>query len=151
MENITETRICEWVYGPTGCGKSHYAFQNYSPDTHYDYDGSWDYYNGEEVVIIDNCDVGGVSYREVQRLIEPWPFEVTRRRRPNMIPFTSRRVIFISIQHPKDVLHALIKERRQPYEGEVERLLRMVNIREMEMTLVFYVTKSNEILVEINQ
>ena len=31
----TEMTTCEWLSGPTGVGKSHRAFQGFTPDTHY--------------------------------------------------------------------------------------------------------------------
>ena len=49
---------CDWLWGKTGVGKSHKAFDNYNPETHYLWklnDKNWqDGYTGQEIVIIND-------------------------------------------------------------------------------------------------
>lgn len=50
----TEMTKGVWLYGPTGVGKSHRAFEGFTPETHYVKnieDQWWDGYTGQETVI----------------------------------------------------------------------------------------------------
>lgn len=93
----TEMTTCEWLYGETGIGKSHYAYSNYHPDTHYIYPndgGWWDAYSGQEIVIINDFR-GCIAFNELLQLIDKWPYHVKRRNR-EPIPFISKHIIITS-------------------------------------------------------
>lgn len=93
-----------WYYGSTGVGKSHKAFENYSPETHYTLindKGWWDGYAQQEIVIINDFR-GWISYDELLQLVDKWPHKVRRRGR-EPIPFTSKKVIITSSLSPEDV------------------------------------------------
>lgn len=96
-----------WYYGSTGKGKSHKAFENFSPSTHYvwkfDTDNMWnDGYTQQEIVILDDFR-GQMRYNDLLKMVDCWPnFYVSRRGREPM-PFTSKKVIVTSSLHPSQV------------------------------------------------
>jgi len=115
-----------WIYGPTGRGKSHEAFQGFSPSTHYLYTddgGWWDGYVGQETVIINDFR-GKIPYDYMLQLIDKWPFNVRRRNR-EPFPFTSKRVIITSSLSPEDVYH------NREENDKIEQLLRRLEVRRM--------------------
>lgn len=105
----TEMTTCEWITGPTGSGKSHKAFTNFSPDTHYvlntEDKGWWDGYKGQDNVIINDFK-GEIRYGQLLQLIDKWPYSVPRRNR-QPAPFVSKHVIITSIMRPEEVYHKL--------------------------------------------
>lgn len=93
-----------WYYGSTGVGKSHKAFENYSPETHYTLindKGWWDGYAQQEIVVINDFR-GWIPYDEMLQLVDKWHHKVRRRGR-EPIPFTSKKVIITSSLSPEDV------------------------------------------------
>ncbi len=93
-----------WYYGPTGSGKSHEAFKDYSPDTHYvlpDDKGWWDGYTGQETVIINDFR-GSLTYGFLLQLVDKWPVNVSRRQR-EPVPFLAKRLIITSSLHPTEI------------------------------------------------
>lgn len=94
---------CTWIYGPTGTGKSHMAYEGYNPDTHYNHqvadNGWWDNYEQQETVIINEFR-GEIKYRELLQLLDKWPLMVKRRNRAP-IPFVSTKVIITSCLSPE--------------------------------------------------
>lgn len=70
-----------WYYGDTGTGKSHRAFKDYNPDTHYIYpndNGWWDGYDGQDTIIINDFR-GEISYNQLLQIIDKWPYQLRRR------------------------------------------------------------------------
>jgi len=58
-----------WYWGSTGCGKSHTAYTEYSPETHYNLindNGWWDGYRQQKVIVINDFR-GWMSYNELLR------------------------------------------------------------------------------------
>lgn len=97
-----------WLYGSTGVGKSHEAFKNYNPDTHYLFpndNGWWDGYKGQETVIINDFR-GNIQYSELLELVDKWPKTVRRRNR-EPAPFISKKIIITSSLKPNEVYHNL--------------------------------------------
>lgn len=93
-----------WYYGNTGAGKSHLAFEGYSPDTHYSkplQDHWWDGYTGQRVVILNEFR-GEISFSELLSLVDKWPHSVPRRNR-EPAPFLAELVIVTSALHPQEV------------------------------------------------
>ena len=115
-----------WLYGPTGTGKSHQAFEGFSEETHYVVPladkGWWDGYEQQETVIFNDFR-GEVPYAMMLNLVDKWPMHVPRRCR-EPIPFTSKRVIVTSSQAPHEVYH------RRAEEDSIEQLLRRFEVKQ---------------------
>lgn len=105
----TEMTLCDWLVAETGKGKSHRAFSNYSPETHYVLNlqdkGWWEGYKQQEIVVINEFR-GQIAYGELLDLIDKWPKTVPRRGREPM-PFTSKKIIITSSMTPDEVYHNL--------------------------------------------
>jgi len=116
-----------WLFGPTGVGKSHRAFEGFKPETHYvlpDDNGWWDGYTGQETVILNDFR-GSVSYGLMLQLVDKWPVTVKRRGR-EPVPFLAKRVIVTSSLHPTAVYNNL-----NASDG-IEQLLRRFTIQELD-------------------
>lgn len=94
-----------WYYGPTGTGKSHKAFEGFTPTTHYVHNvndkGWWDGYTQQDTVIVNDFR-GEMKFAELLNLVDKYPHSVPRRNREPM-PFISKTVIITSSLHPRDV------------------------------------------------
>lgn len=117
-----------WLFGPTGSGKSHEAFKDYNPDTHYvlpNDNGWWDGYKGQEVVIINEFRGDTMKYAELLDLVDKWP-KTCRRRCREPVPFLARKLIITSALHPGGVYCNL------NCKDSLEQLKRRFNIIKME-------------------
>ncbi len=115
---------CEWVYGPTGTGKSHYAFKDFNPELCYVYPndgGWWDGYTGQEIVIINEFR-GGIMYNELLELLDKYPKTVRRRGR-EPVPFLAKKVIITSSLHPKRTYEGVLEK-----DDNINQLLRRCDI-----------------------
>lgn len=95
-----------WYHGPTGVGKSHKAFEGFTPETHYvlpNDNGWWDGYTQQKYVIINDFR-GHIPYNELLQMVDKFPFSVKRRNREPM-PFTSEYVIITSSLRPQTIYH----------------------------------------------
>lgn len=94
-----------WYWGKTGVGKSHRAYENFKPETHYDLNlqdnGWWEGYQQQPIVIINEFR-GEIKFNELLSLVDKWPKSVKRRCREPM-PFTSTTVIITSAVPPEEV------------------------------------------------
>jgi len=117
---------CKWITGGTGSGKSHEAYKDFNPDTHYtlntDDKGWWEGYKGQKTVIINDFK-GEIRYGTMLQLIDKWPYSVPRRNRQPM-PFTSEMIIITSIMKPQEVYHNLNEK------DGINQLLRRVTVIE---------------------
>jgi len=116
-----------WFYGPTGVGKSHIAFENFTPETHYvvpNDNGWWDGYTQQHTIIINDFR-GNIPYNELLQLVDKWPHCVRRRCREPM-PFTSKTVIITSSLPPDEVY----KNRNE--KDNIEQLLRRFSVRKLD-------------------
>lgn len=117
-----------WLWGPTGCGKTHEAMTNYSKETHYVHNwndkGWWDHYNGQEIVIFDDFR-GQVTYSELLTLVDRYPKTVPRRGRPP-VPFLAKTLYVTSALAPERVFHNLALE------DSLDQLNRRFTVTEMQ-------------------
>lgn len=123
----TEMTQCDWIYGKTNVGKSHEAFKDFNPETHYVWknDNGWqDGYTQQETVIINDFR-GEIPYNELLQLIDKWPHYLKRRNREPM-PFISKKIIITSSLPPEKVY------RHRDDEDKIEQLLRRIHVIKME-------------------
>nr|WPR18757.1 MAG: replication polyprotein [Skomarfal virus 50] len=116
-----------WLWGATGVGKSHIAFDGFTPSTHYVYPndgGWWDGYVQQETVIINDFR-GEIPYGFLLQLVDKWPVSVKRRNR-EPLPFMSRRIIVTSSMRPEDVYHGVID--RDDNIAQLIRRFEIVNV-----------------------
>jgi len=122
-----ETTTCIWYHGPTGTGKSHTAFLNFTPETHYVYKNSdkgwWDGYKQQETVIINEFR-GSIPYSFLLELIDKYPVDVPRRGREPM-PFLSKKIIITSALIPEEIYHNLSQH------DSLEQLYRRIQLIDM--------------------
>lgn len=119
----TEMTTCEWIWGPTGTGKSHRAFEGYTPSTHYvvpDDNGWWDAYAQQDIVILNDFR-GWIPYNVLLQLIDKYPMTVKRRGREPM-PFTSKHIIITSSLKPEEIYKHRVEE------DSIEQLLRRIRV-----------------------
>ena len=123
----TEMTTCIWYHGKTGVGKSHKAFEGFTPDTHYVWKGNdngWqDGYQQQETVIINDFR-GEIKYNEMLQLIDKWPHTLPRRGREPM-PFMSKHIIITSSLPPDQVYCRRLEE------DSLEQLLRRIDVVEL--------------------
>lgn len=120
-----------WYWGPTGVGKSHKAFEGFSPDTHYvvpDDNGWWDGYTGQETVI-NNDFRGEWAYNFCLQLTDKWPMRVKRRNR-EPVPFLAKTVIITSSLAPDQIF------KRRFSEDSLDQLYRRFEIIELGSEVV---------------
>jgi len=100
---------CDWIYGKTGCGKSHLAYSNFNPSTHYIYNtddnGFWNGYTGQEFVIINEFR-GQIPYGSLLDLIDKWP-KTVKIKGKSPFPFLAKHIFITSSMKPEEVYHNL--------------------------------------------
>lgn len=100
----TEKTKGKWYFGSSGSGKSHIAFKDFDPKTHYvlnsSDNGYWEGYNGQNTVIIDEF-TGEIPYSFILKLLDKYPMTVKRRGR-EPLPFLSNNIIITSNLEPKE-------------------------------------------------
>jgi len=104
----TEMPEVIWYHGPTGVGKSHRAFEGYTPQTHYvmrQDNGWWEGYRQQNVVVINEFR-GEIRYADLLQMCDKWPYWVRRRGREPM-PFISPKIIITSSKSPEECYHNL--------------------------------------------
>lgn len=74
MQDRSEKPLVEWVWGPTGCGKTLYATTR--TKTFYIKDGTmwWDGYEQQETIVIDDFD-GKWPFRDLLRILDRYPYQ----------------------------------------------------------------------------
>jgi len=123
----TEMTKCKWYWGKTGVGKSHKAFANFTPETHYVKDLEtkwWDGYKQQDIVILNEFR-GQLTFSFLLSLIDKWPLMVSVRNRES-VPFTSKLVIITSSKHPKDIFSNVLSD-----DENFAQLERRVKIKEL--------------------
>jgi len=120
-----------WYWGSTGTGKSHKAFEGFTPETHYvvpNDNGWWDGYTQQKIVILNDFR-GEIPYNMMLQLVDKWPMVVRRRNREPM-PFTSEIVIVTSSLPPAQLFN------RRADEDDIAQLLRRFVIECLDTEVV---------------
>lgn len=113
---VARTTMCEglWLYGESGTGKSHQAFEIAERDYPDDWylvskDNGWyDMYRGQKLIIFNDFR-GEVPLNFLLQMCDKWAFYLPRRG-TEPVPCLAEKVIVTSIFHPKDVyMNALAK------------------------------------------
>lgn len=114
MGRMYRTEMTEgiWIYGPTGKGKTHWAYNmsGYTMDqihTQQASDKWWDHYRQQPCVVLNEFR-GQMQYGDLLQLVDKWPYNVDRRYK-GPIPFTSKTVIITSPNPPHKVYKNLDK------------------------------------------
>lgn len=90
----------EVLYGPTGTGKTRYAFETY-PDAYFQPPGKWwPDYEGQETVIIDEMYGSRFPLGFFLQLTDRYPLKVEVK--GGTREFTSKRIVFTSNYHPHE-------------------------------------------------
>lgn len=102
MGNRTAKTRVIWAYGPTGTGKSHFAFTLGGPDVYYKMGGNkwWDGYFGQDVVIIDDYRRDLCPFHELLRLFDRYPHRVEAK--GTSMSFITKLVIVTSNKSPEE-------------------------------------------------
>lgn len=109
-----EMTTAEWLWGPTGTGKSHRAFKDFDPETHYVWknEKEWqDGYTGQEIVIINELRGDTLRFGKLLQLIDKWPFYLERRGR-EPVPFIAKHIIITSALPPEEIFVNLAEDDR---------------------------------------
>lgn len=113
-----------WCYGPTGTGKSEFAW-NYAPmdqiyckeaDDHW-----WDGYDGQPVVIIDELRACNFKFSKLLRLFDKYPCRVQIKGSSRLL--TSETIIVTTNKHPRDMFVNKTDE-------DIQQLLRRIELKE---------------------
>lgn len=118
-----------WYYGKTGVGKSHAAFENFNPNTHYvlnqEDGGFWQGYTGQETVIINEFR-GEIKFSLLLQLVDKWPYNV-KVKGNDSYPLLAKTIIVTSCKHPKDIYYNCLDD-----EENINQLMRRFTITELK-------------------
>jgi len=123
----TEMPDVIWLYGATGLGKSHEAYQGYNPDTSYNWkdDNGWqDGYRGQKHIIINEFRGSKqIKFYELLKICDKWPYEL-RRRNAAPMPLLATSIVITSSQHPRTIFQDEMEDLKQ--------LERRITIKKLE-------------------
>lgn len=129
----TEPTVGWWYYGDTGKGKSHYAFKDYSPATHFVVNGAslknggfWCGYKGQETVILNEFR-GDLPFGELMDLVDKWPKTVNVKC-SQPVPFLAKKFIITTPVSPELTYKRLKITCQNNNDGKFDQLYRRFNV-----------------------
>lgn len=123
-----------WYYGVTGAGKSHKAFEGFTPDTHYIVNneqlsrGFWTGYTGQSTIIINEFR-GQLSFGALLNLVDKWPITVDVKC-GEPVPFLAKKFIITAPKHPDETYSGIMES-----DGHLNQLHRRFKIIELKTTM----------------
>lgn len=91
---------CLWIYGPSGSGKSRYAWDTWPDAFNKENNKWWDGYTSEETVIWDDFSMPReISYQELLRWTDR--YKKTGETKGGTIPLTYKRIVFTCCDAPR--------------------------------------------------
>jgi len=98
-QHRTEKPEVIWRWGPTGAGKTYYAYERFGADEVYMKDGTqwWDGYQQEKCILIDDFD-GKWPFRDLLRLLDKYKYQ--GQIKGGYIPVNSPHIVITSEFHP---------------------------------------------------
>jgi len=125
---------CTWWTGPSGSGKSHNAFKDFHPDTHYvlDFDdgGFWEGYRGQETIILNEFR-GEIRFSKLLALIDKWPISVKQKGK-GTFPFLAKHIHITSVKTPKEVFKNSLDKVEAKNWLQWERRVKVVTLKARE-------------------
>lgn len=119
QKHRTEPPIVEWVYGPTGIGKSRYAYTKSDSVYIKDQTPWWDLYDQEDVIVIDDFD-GKWPFRDLLRLLDRYPYQ--GQIKGGYVKINSKYIIITCDRTMEDVYDGILSEH------EMSQLKRRISI-----------------------
>lgn len=116
-----------WLYGPTGCGKTRKAVELAGESVYWykQSDRGWqDGYFGQSSLIIDDFR-GSIPYDELLRMLDRYPYELSRRGRMP-VPLLAKTIIITSSLPPEQVY-----KRRNEQDSIAQLLRRITHLKNM--------------------
>lgn len=116
---------CTWWTGPSNSGKSHNAFKDFHPDTHFvlefDDGGFWENYKGQETVILNEFR-GEIRFSKLLALIDKWPMYVKQKGK-GTFPFLAKHIHITSVKTPEEVYkNSLDEDEKRNWEQWTRRV-----------------------------
>lgn len=105
-----------WNWGPTGCGKTHWAYENYPDLFSVETIRWWDGYEGEETILFDEFRADQMPWSKLLKLTDKYPMRVETK--GSWVQVQYLRVI-ITAPEPPHLMYAHIGE-------DVAQLLRRI-------------------------
>lgn len=93
----------EWIWGPTGTGKTKYVYETYGDNLWFSLKNLkwWEGYENQHSVIFDDFRKDFCTFHELLRLLDRYPYKVELK--GTSAEFNSKNIFITSCYHPEDV------------------------------------------------